>query len=167
MFRPRRPGIAFVLHGDRRVKMDVRCSIDLLGRLQVRQGGRIINRFRTYKTGVLLAYLAFYPLRPQLEPPGVPAGAVLLADRATIRLNPEAICTDVAEFEASLKAVARAEEQKKATLPFLVEAVERYHGELAPGYYEDWILRERERLAEAYLRTLDRLIAQLEQAGEL
>lgn len=179
--------------------MDVRCSIDLLGRLQVRQGGRIINRFRTYKTGVLLAYLAFYPQRPhpreeviemlwpecepalgrnslsqslsslrhQLEPPGVPAGAVLLADRATIRLNPEAICTDVAEFEASLKAVARAEEQKKATLPFLVEAVERYHGELAPGYYEDWILRERERLAEAYLRTLDRLIAQLEQAGEL
>src|SRR5216684_2607789 len=43
-------------------------------------------------------------LRRQLEPPGVPAGAVLLASRATIRLNPAACVTDVAQFEAALKA---------------------------------------------------------------
>ncbi|HLV79648.1 MAG TPA: hypothetical protein VKT32_05175 [Chthonomonadaceae bacterium] len=41
-------------------------------------------------------------LRHQLEPPGVPTGAVLLADRATVQMNPEAVLTDVAEFEAGL-----------------------------------------------------------------
>src|SRR5262245_10116991 len=34
--------------------------IDLLGRLQAQQGEREITRFRTQKTGALLAYLAFY-----------------------------------------------------------------------------------------------------------
>src|SRR5688572_13139331 len=35
-------------------------------------------------------------LRHQLEAPGTPAGAVILADRASVRLNPEAVTTDVA-----------------------------------------------------------------------
>src|SRR5687767_12392680 len=34
--------------------------IELLGQLRILHGDRIITRFRTYKTGVLLAYLAFY-----------------------------------------------------------------------------------------------------------
>src|SRR5687767_11511892 len=39
--------------------------------------------------------VALSSLRHQLEPPGVPPGTVILADRATVRLNPEAVTTDV------------------------------------------------------------------------
>src|SRR5438874_990101 len=46
---------------------------------------------------ILRAELA--SLRRQLEPPGVPSGAVLLATRDTAQLNPAACVTDVALFE--------------------------------------------------------------------
>ena len=39
-------------------------------------------------------------LRQRLEPPGSAPGSVLIADRSTVRLNPEAIHTDAAAFEA-------------------------------------------------------------------
>src|SRR5688572_17224193 len=39
---------------------------------------------------------ALSSLRRQLEPPGVEAGAVLLADRRNAGLNPAAVTTDVA-----------------------------------------------------------------------
>src|SRR5439155_18765263 len=42
-----------------------------------------------------------------------------------------------------------------------------YRGELLPGYYEDWLVPERERLAEAYLDGLCRLAAALAAAGDL
>src|SRR5213075_2892563 len=35
-------------------------SIELFGGLRARQGERVINRFRTQKTGALLAYLAYF-----------------------------------------------------------------------------------------------------------
>src|SRR5579871_6671300 len=38
-------------------------------------------------------------LRHLLEPPGVPPGTVLLAHRATVRLNPAAVTVAVVEFE--------------------------------------------------------------------
>src|SRR5262245_45687189 len=113
--------------------MNPRCRIELLGGLRVRQGDRIITRFRMQKIGALLAYLAYYPdrshprevliealwpqcdlgagrsrlstslssLRRQLEPPGVPAGAIIQADRGCVQLNPAAVTTDVAEFAAA------------------------------------------------------------------
>lgn len=159
----------------------------MLGGLRLLQGERVITRFRTYKTGVLLAYLAFYrhrahpreqlmellwpdgelnavrnslsqslsSLRHQLEPPGVPTGAVLRADRSGVQLNPEAITTDVAAFEAALQA---AHKKDTGTTTFLADAVECYGGELLPGYYEDWNLSERRRLLEDYLAALRRLI---------
>src|SRR5436305_8280149 len=43
-------------------------------------------------------------LRHQLEPPGVEAGAVLLADRRAAGLNGAVVTTDVAEFEAAVSA---------------------------------------------------------------
>src|SRR5437016_4720220 len=48
-------------------------------------------------------------LRQQLELPGPPGQGVILADRASVRLNPAAVTTDVAEFEATLKAAASAQ----------------------------------------------------------
>src|SRR5438105_11866236 len=116
--------------------MHERCQISLLGRLCVKQGDREITRFRTHKTAVLLARLAYFPgrshpreelidllwpdcdselgrnslskslssLRNQLEPPGVPMGALIVADRASVRLNPGGFVTDVSEFASSLQA---------------------------------------------------------------
>src|SRR6266852_8489464 len=50
--------------------------------------------------------IALSSLRHQLEPPGVPHGAILRADRSSVQLNPEAVSTDVAEFELALQKAA-------------------------------------------------------------
>src|SRR5580704_5204281 len=42
-------------------------------------------------------------LRHQLEPPGVPPGSVIVADRYCVRLNPAAVTVDALEFEMSLR----------------------------------------------------------------
>ena len=170
------------------------CRVEMLGGLRVVQAGRVITRFRTYKTGALLAYLAYFSrphprealiemlwpdcepdagrnslskalssLRNQVEPPGVaPAGSVIVADRAFVGLNPDALSTDVADFEA---AVRRARGPTGAPLALLQQAAERYRGELLPGHYEDWNLSERQRLGDAYGDVLERIIAGLEAAG--
>src|SRR5437016_8761973 len=52
--------------------------------------------------------LALSSLRHQFEPPGVPAGVVILAHRTAVQLNPAAINTDVAQFEVALRAAAQA-----------------------------------------------------------
>src|SRR6266851_315320 len=95
-------------------------------------------------------------LRRQLEPPLVegselrvesPADAdpsdlspltsqrstVIVADRASVRLNPEAITTDVAEFQATLQAAKHAGSSAEQ-IEILAQAVELYQGELLPGY---------------------------------
>jgi predicted ATPase len=72
-------------------------------------------------------------LRQPLEV-GLPAGSVLVADRLAVRINPDAVTTDVAEFERALK-------QKDHPA-----ARSLYAGELLPGLYDDWIIEERYRL---------------------
>jgi DNA-binding SARP family transcriptional activator len=105
-------------------------------------------------------------LRRQLEPTGAPAGAVLVTDRAAVRLNPTAVTTDVEEFEAALQAAAQAGTHP-GRAESLARAVELYRGELLTGCYDDWVLQEREWLAERYFQALGRLIGNLEQAGDL
>jgi len=174
--------------------MNAACVITLFGGLQVQQGERRISRFRTYKTGALLAYLAFYPhiphsrevlaelfwpdskegrlslrvsagsLRRQLEAHDGEAGGILVAERATLCLNPSAVCVDVAEFEETLRAAALAPPQER--MEGLARAVELYRGPLLPGYYEDWILPERDRLAEAYVGALHQLCTLLETSED-
>ncbi len=109
---------------------------------------------------------ALYSLRRQLEPPGVGAGAVLVANRFSVQLNPAAVTTDVAEFEATLQS-ARRTDNPPEQIHHLLTAVELYRGELLPGYYEEWIEQERKRLEEEYLRTLDRLVKYLAQAHDV
>jgi predicted ATPase/class 3 adenylate cyclase len=70
----------------------------------------------------------------------------------------------VAEFEAALRAATRAGSRTEQ-VQRLTEAVALYRGELLPGYFEDWVLQERERLAEAVHQALERLIAHERQAG--
>jgi DNA-binding SARP family transcriptional activator len=110
---------------------------------------------------------ALSSLRKQLEPPGTPAGSVLVTSgHGQVGLNPAAFETDVAAFEKALKAAARPATSPDETARLLADAADRYAGPLLPGYYETWALTERDRLAEAHLDALRRLVAYHEQAGE-
>lgn len=174
----------------------IRYRIEMFGGLRIRDGERLIAHFKTYKTGALLAYLAYHArheisrewlfemlwpeqsvesqararnnlsaalsaLRADLEPSGTLPGTVIIADRHRVRLNVEAITTDVSEFSSALQStstanVSQMDEEAKANQ--FSAAVALYSGSLLPGYYEDWIQPERERLTESYLQALRGLV---------
>src|SRR5436309_5743619 len=90
--------------------------------------------------------VALSSLRNQFEPPGVAQGTVLRADRFSVGLNPATVTTDVAEFDRALKAAAKAGSAIERA-QHLTTAVELYQGQLLPGFYEDWIPAEQERLS--------------------
>ncbi len=172
--------------------------ISLFGTLRVQRGDRTISRFKSQKTGGLLAYMAFHlrqahprevlievfwpestpeagraslstalsSLRHQLEPPGTPANSVIRADRFSVGLNPAMVTTDVAAFEAAIRAAARAENATDRAQE-LARALDLYQGRLLPGFYEDWIVPEQERLAGLYFDAAASLIALLEETGDL
>jgi DNA-binding SARP family transcriptional activator len=105
-------------------------------------------------------------LRHALEPADVPAGSVLVADRDSVRLNPQVLTTDVLLFEAARRRA------REATAPgdrvtLLAQAADLYRGTMLPGFYEEWIGPERERLADAYLETLAELAEHRALAGDL
>jgi DNA-binding SARP family transcriptional activator/class 3 adenylate cyclase len=171
--------------------------IELLGELRAVRDGRVVTRFRSQKTALLLAYLAYHLhhphrrellcemlwpegdpqtalanlrntlrwLRQALELPGESPGTLLVADRSTLRLDPDAVTTDVAEFDAALQAAAQAGTHTQRA-QCLTQAVELYRGELLAGAYDGWVLQEREWLAERYFQALGGLIGHLEQAGD-
>ena len=130
--------------------------------------GTEVRRFRSQRVAALLAYLclnlgrdcprealleALWPeedpqvtsnrlrvsltsLRHQLEPPGVAPGSVIDTSRAGyVHLHAESVWCDVAAFTAALK---RGDREAAALLASV--------GPLLPGFYDDWILTERERL---------------------
>src|SRR5262249_42083392 len=97
--------------------------------------------------------VAFNVFRKQLEPPGVLTGAVLFADHAQVRLNPIAFTTDVEDFESALRE-AEAEADTEKRLASWMKAVDLYRGDLMAGFYEDWLLPERDRLRDSYITTL-------------
>ena len=161
--------------------MNTPWRIEMFGGMRAQSGDLTLTRFRTQKTALLLARLAFFPrrthpreeladalwpdadrdagrnnlkqslaiLRRLLEPPGTPASGVLIADRAGVRLNPAAITTDVADFEAALRDAARLPDAS-ARAQCLRQAGALYQGELLPGFYDDWVVEERERLDAAW-----------------
>jgi DNA-binding SARP family transcriptional activator len=119
---------------------------------------------------------ALSALRRLLEPEGTAPGSVLMADRTDVRLARDAVVTDVAEFELALEAAEEGDSGERGArleqaangyrAERLEQAVSAYRGELLPGFYEDWIAPERERLAERYREGLIRLSALREAQGE-
>lgn len=107
---------------------------------------------------------ALSSLRRQLEPPPLPAGSLLLADRASVRLNIEVLTTDVAEFDALLAKAAQASLAERADL--LEQAMNLYWGELLPAHYEDWAVREQTRYHERAAGALLEWGLALETRGE-
>ncbi len=109
--------------------------------------------------------MALSALRSVLEPPGIAAGSVIVADRSTLELNPDSFTTDVAEFERSLRLAAQAPDDTKRSR-HLREAIETYAGPLLPEFYEEWVLAEQERLAERLIQAIGRQVEILTKAGE-
>ena len=94
---------------------------------------------------------------------------VLMVDHDWLSLNPcSNLWTDVADFERAFSAAegvpGRQLDADKAR--GLKDAVTLYNEDLLPGYYQDWILFERERLQNMYLLMLDKLIVYLQFRGE-
>lgn len=94
---------------------------------------------------------------------------VLMVDHDWLSLNPcSNLWTDVADFERAFAAAegipGRQLDADKAL--GLKDAVTLYNDDLLPGYYQDWILFERERLENMYLLMLDKLIVYLQFRGE-
>jgi len=144
--------------------------------------------------GEMLAYLAYHAGRPQrrealieaffpdaaestfrvalnrlrrlLEAPDLGEEMGLVSDRTHVWLEARLFVTDVAEFDAAIRA-ARKATQADAERAFLEVAVGLYRGELLPGYDNDWIVPERLRLAEAYIRALSRLAVLAADGGDL
>ncbi|MBC8142168.1 MAG: hypothetical protein H7Y38_12090 [Armatimonadetes bacterium] len=85
--------------------------------------------------------VALAALRRVLEPTGTPTGTILLATRDSVTLCADAVTTGVAAFE---RAARRGDTE---TVRQLFAA-----GELPPTFYDDWVLRERERLTDAHDR---------------
>ena len=83
---------------------------------------------------------ALASLRRMMEPPGVPHGSILAADRFALRLCPDSFESDVRAFD---RAVRTGQWQ---------QARELWRGELLSGFYEEPILLERERLNALYGR---------------
>ena len=94
------------------------------------------------------------------------ADAFLRSDRQTLAWqpsSPQASWTlDVRDFEEALVQADRARDGSEARHA-LEAAVKLYRGDLLPSCYDEWILPERDRLRQAMLNALGRLIEQEEQ----
>ena len=88
------------------------------------------------------------------------------ASRTSVQLQPASVTTDVAEFEAALRAARRSRSSVERE-QLLTEAVRRYRGELLPDHFEEWVQPERQRLAELFYQAIDELISLHEQSGDL
>jgi predicted ATPase/DNA-binding SARP family transcriptional activator len=105
---------------------------------------------------------------PPAAVPGIvtPHGALLLADRAHVRLNPAAVTVDVVEFVAALDDADRATDPT-ARARHLELAVSLYRGPLLPDLHDPWVLSDRLYLAERFVAALLALLVHLRDTGEV
>lgn len=108
---------------------------------------------------------ALSQLRRQLQVGSSPANGLFVADWQQVRLNPEIVTTDVADFER-LQQQAKAAEEKPAQAELLRQAVRLYRGELLPGCYEEWASRAQSHYQSLYVDSLRQLIRLLEETEQ-
>jgi predicted ATPase/DNA-binding SARP family transcriptional activator len=106
-------------------------------------------------------------LRPVLEPPGVPPGAVLAADRYTVRLNPATVTCDVHQFEEAVRKANQPGLAGAERLRWWLQGAQLYQGALLPGYYEEWIGTEALRLSSLFLDVAMQAVPELLQTDQL
>ncbi|MBC7806723.1 MAG: hypothetical protein H7145_11280, partial [Akkermansiaceae bacterium] len=151
--------------------------IELFGGLRAYSGDHAITRFQTYKTGALLAYLAYFRGRnhPREElinilwPDVDPTAARNRLSQALVWLRPRlepsqadrnsVLCTDRHHIGLHQEAVQTDSAQLEIAIQSLSgasphdqinglrSAIDPYRNELLTGFYEDWIFPERQRFA--------------------
>lgn len=167
-------------------------TIQLLGSFQMTGGGQPVTGMDQLRLQELLVYLVLRRGRPvprrsvaflfwpdsnekqaltngrhlyhRLRRAIPDAGRVLAADDLMMQWRDDPGCrVDVLAFEAALaRANGAADPAERAEQ--LQRATVLYGGELLPGCYSDWLLVERERLAQEYASALRQLIV-LHEAG--
>jgi hypothetical protein len=101
---------------------------------------------------------ALYILRQTLPD----ADCFLTASRQTVQWRLDAPCVvDAWEFQT---AVSQAQQTPSPAdqQSYLQQAIAVYHGDLLPGFYDDWVLSVREVLRPPYLTTLEKLLSLFE-----
>jgi DNA-binding SARP family transcriptional activator len=183
---PGRTGTRRGSSGDEKPPGEPTLQAYLLGALQLRLDGAPLPRLESARAESLLAYLLTHHEAPHtreqlaflLWPDSTEEQArtnlrhvlhnlrraLLSLERhlevtpRTLRWRPTApVWLDVTAFEAELA---------DGSLPALRSALELYRGDLLEGSYDDWLRTERERLRQRYLDALERVVAELETAGE-
>lgn len=109
---------------------------------------------------------ALYQLRRWL--PGF-----VTASPHTLALNPDfPLWVDVLAFSRLITAMPDRQEQnlvaptiRQQRIQTLQQAIQLYRGDLMEGFYEDWVLSEREALHEKYLQALSELIELEKSSG--
>ena len=109
---------------------------------------------------------ALSSLRHHLEPPSVPAGAVLLTKQGSVSLSVGSVTTDVDDFQLRVRTAAHTSDNLDK-INELKAAIEIFRGDLMPGYYEEWVQRERLLLEDLLVSTLQNLVEACEGAGLL
>ncbi len=149
---------------------EMRWSVRLLGAVEAVGNGQTLGRWPSRAVAALLARLALAPdrahpreeliellwpgvsidigrnrlrqalstLKGLLEPPGPQAVSVLRADRMSIHVQPGMIECDALQFERLLRA---GDDDRARAL---------YRAELMPGFYDDWVIAERQRLTALF-----------------
>jgi DNA-binding SARP family transcriptional activator len=97
---------------------------------------------------------ALWRIRKSLETDTTAPQPFFLVDDLTVAFNIEIdYSLDVNTLEAKV--------DESVPLPKLIETVSLYDGELLPGFYDDWIVLERERLQSVFEAQMDNLIHRL------
>lgn len=108
---------------------------------------------------------ALLSLRHAIEPPPLPSGSVVQVNQSRIQLNPEALTTDLAEFEDLIER-SKSTANQSDRFELLKQAVSLYKGELLPGFEDVWVLNERLRMEDLYLYALGQLIKECHALGK-
>lgn len=108
---------------------------------------------------------ALSSLRRQLDLSNTLENGVLVADRQSVRLDPQTVRTDVQDFEEFLHAASRSVPGPQQ-ISFLERATALYRGGLLHGCYEEWAIQEQQRLHGLYADALAHWSEALEKNGE-
>lgn len=97
---------------------------------------------------------ALWRIRKSLEAAGNSDHPLLLVDDITVAFNASSeYRLDVIELEMPI--------HEDTPLPHLIEIVSSHQGELLPGFYDDWVVLERERLGAIFESRMGALISRL------
>jgi DNA-binding SARP family transcriptional activator/Tfp pilus assembly protein PilF len=102
---------------------------------------------------------ALWQIRRVLEP-----YSILISDGGSLQLNPEyPVWIDIESF---VQAYTQGMGGDAHALEHLETCIGLYRGEFLAGYYDDWLLLERERLSNLYLSALGFLVAGYKSQGQ-